>query len=128
MYEVTSIPPEDVRRVRRLLGDTQVQFAKRLGVEPVTVARWETGQRRCAGPYAEAVVRLDPTRRRDSKGLPQGDSATLSAVAQLVRTLFRGSTALAMSALLEHEKLSDGELDALAQLIDAKKKKKKERR
>lgn len=34
-----------IRRARELLGDTQKRFARRLGVHPVTVARWETGKR-----------------------------------------------------------------------------------
>jgi cellulose biosynthesis protein BcsQ/DNA-binding transcriptional regulator YiaG len=54
------LPAEQVRRIRRLLGETQAQFAKRFDVEPVTVARWETGQRKCAGIYAKKIAELDP--------------------------------------------------------------------
>src|SRR5205823_1040723 len=119
-----------VRRIRRHLEETQVQFAKRVGVDPVTVARWETGQRRCTGTYAEAIARLDPERRRSTAPKDAGgrDNATVSALAQLVRTLFQGSTAQAVSALLDHEKLSDRDLDELSRLIDAKKRKRKEKR
>jgi chromosome partitioning protein len=53
--------PEQIRRVRRLLGDTQAQFAKRLVVDPVTVARWEIGQRTCSGLHALTIAQLDPT-------------------------------------------------------------------
>src|SRR5688572_9781446 len=123
MVEMASVSSEDVRRIRRLLDETQVQFAKRLGVDPVSVARWETGQRRCTGAYADAVRRLDPE-ARSSKNEP----ATVSALAHLVRTLFHGSTAQAVSALLSRESMSEEDLDALSRLIEAKKKKKKEKR
>jgi transcriptional regulator with XRE-family HTH domain len=123
MVELPSISAEDVRRIRRLLDETQAQFAKRLGVDPVSVARWETGQRRCTGPYAEAVRRLDPEARAN-----RNEPATVSALAHLVRTLFHGSTAQAVSALLARESMSDEDLDSLSRLIDAKKKKKKEKR
>jgi transcriptional regulator with XRE-family HTH domain len=33
----------EVRRLRRLLGLTQAAFAEKVGVERVTVARWECG-------------------------------------------------------------------------------------
>ena len=123
MVELPTIAPEDIRRIRRLLDDTQAEFAKRLGVDPVSVARWETGQRRCSGTYAEAVRRLDP----QSKQKPN-EPATISALAHLVRTLFHGSTAQAVSALLSRETLSDEDLDSLSRLIEAKKKRKKEKR
>ena len=55
------IQPEDIRRIRRLLGETQVEFAKRLAVDPITVARWETGRRACSGLHAITVARLDPS-------------------------------------------------------------------
>jgi transcriptional regulator with XRE-family HTH domain len=111
------MPPESVRRVRRHLNETQAQFAHRLGVDPVTVARWETGQRRCAGAYAEAVQDLAPV----TPAHPLHEDATVSALAHLARTLFHGSTATAVSALLEHETLSDDDLDTLARLIETKK-------
>jgi transcriptional regulator with XRE-family HTH domain len=118
MAEPPIVPPEEVRRVRRHLDETQARFARRLGVDPVTVARWETGQRRCAGAYADAVRALAPP---TSLG-PTGGDPTVSALAQLARTLFHGSTATALSALLEHESLSNDDLDSLAKLIEAKKK------
>jgi DNA-binding transcriptional regulator YiaG len=37
--------PDDVRRVRRLLGMSQVFFARFLGVDPNTVRSWEQGTR-----------------------------------------------------------------------------------
>ena len=40
-----SYGPEDVRRVRDLLGMSQVVFARFLGVDPNTVRSWEQGTR-----------------------------------------------------------------------------------
>ena len=45
----------DVRRIRKRLGLTQSQFADRLGVTPITVHRWESGQSR---PQRLATNRL----------------------------------------------------------------------
>jgi len=129
MKDLLRMGPDEVRRVRRALDETQVEFARRLEVDPVTVARWETGQRRCAGLYAMAVARLDPHRRlpaADATALSpsSGEEAKLSALTQLVRAFFQGSTAKAVSALVEREKLSDQDLDDLASLIRAKRRSK----
>lgn len=127
----TSVGAEEIRRVRRALDETQAQFAKRLGVDPVTVARWETGQRRCAGLYAVAVARLDPEGRlsigssAEAAALAHGDEARFSALAQLVRAFFDGSTAKAVSALVARETLSKEDLDSLATLIDRKRGKRR---
>ena len=55
------LSPEDVRRVRRLLEETQEEFAKRFSVTKLTVARWETGDRECSGLYATQIAQLDQT-------------------------------------------------------------------
>lgn len=65
-----TLPPEAVRRVRRLLGETQAEFAKRFSVTGLTIARWETGERACAGIYADRVALLDPTRQTSPGKLP----------------------------------------------------------
>lgn len=124
MAKTGAVPPEYVRYVRRHRNETQVQFARQLGVDPVTVARWETGQRACAGDYAETVRRLAPATPRP----PQPEGSTVAALAQLARALFNGSTATAVSALLEDEQLSRDELDALSRLIQAKKTRKAKRK
>lgn len=121
------LDPQDVRRVRHALDETQVQFAKRLGVDPVTVARWETGQRKCGGLYAVHVARLDPEGRLPASAGPmgspaRGEEAKLNALTQLVRAFFHGSTAKAVSALVERERLTDQDLDDLADLIRRKRK------
>jgi DNA-binding XRE family transcriptional regulator len=133
MKEPLSIPPEDIRRVRRRLEETQAQFAKRLGVDPVTVARWETGQRRCTGLYALGVAREDPDGRLSQPILPAGSSASgeeakLSALAHLVRAFFDGSTAKAVSALVTRETLSDEDLATLAKVIERKRRGKEAKR
>jgi transcriptional regulator with XRE-family HTH domain len=127
------IEADEVRRVRRALDETQAQFARRLDVDPVTVARWETGQRRCAGLYAMAIARLDPERRLplaegEAAASEARDEAQLTALTQLVRAFFQGSTAKAVSALVEREKLSDQDLDDLASLIRKKKRSKEGKR
>jgi transcriptional regulator with XRE-family HTH domain len=123
MPDKPTIPAEDVRRIRRHLGETQAQFARRLDVDQVTVARWETGQRACSGPYAVAVARLDPERRKTARaGRATGDEATLSALAHFVRAFFDGSTTRAVSALLAREKLSAQDLETLARLIEKKRR------
>ena len=122
------IAAEDVRRVRRHLDETQAQFARRLDVDQVTVARWETGQRRCSGAYAQAIARLDPERLVQPSPDPEGDEAKLSALAQLVHAFFGGSATRAVAALLARERLSDADLDVLRRIIDGQKKTRKGKR
>jgi transcriptional regulator with XRE-family HTH domain len=46
-----------VRRVRKEFGDTQRAFAKRVGVNPNTVARWERDEV-VVGSTAAILIRL----------------------------------------------------------------------
>ena len=130
MKDAVRIGADEVRRVRRALDETQVEFARRLDVDPVTVARWETGQRRCAGLLRHGGGPPRPpapaARGRRDGCFPtfRSKRPKLSALAQLVRAFFQGSTAKAVSALVEREKLSDQDLDDLASLIRAKRKSK----
>ncbi len=62
------LPADEVRRIRRSLGETQAEFAKRLCVDAVTVARWETDQRKCTGLYAKTIAELDQTNSLLTKG------------------------------------------------------------
>jgi DNA-binding transcriptional regulator YiaG len=41
--ERMSITPEKLREAREGLGESQAEFAARLGVNQTTVSRWETG-------------------------------------------------------------------------------------
>lgn len=46
-----------VKRIRVLLGETQGQFAKRLGVNINMVSRWETGEAEpMRGPVLKALL------------------------------------------------------------------------
>ncbi len=45
----------EVRYLRRMLGDTQGEFAKRLEVERATVNRWENAVAPISGPTAYAI-------------------------------------------------------------------------
>lgn len=50
-----------VRRVRQAMGLTQQQFADRLGVHKVTVAKWETDAQGMRGPAARLIALLGAT-------------------------------------------------------------------
>jgi DNA-binding transcriptional regulator YiaG len=47
-----------VKRVREALGLTQHQFAERVGVHPVTVAKWETDAQGIRGPAVRLMKLL----------------------------------------------------------------------
>jgi len=47
----------DVKRIRHTLGLSQQEFADRLGVHKVTLAKWETDAQGMRGP-AERLIRL----------------------------------------------------------------------
>ena len=49
--------PDDVRRVRRRLGQTQAEFAAMIGVSVGTLRNWEQGRRIPEGP-ARALLRV----------------------------------------------------------------------
>ena len=51
----TELHPEEVRYLRKLIGDTQDEFANRLGVVRATVNRWENGSESVRGPDAYAI-------------------------------------------------------------------------
>lgn len=49
--------PEEVKEIRRKLGLSQSQLALQLGCIPLTVSRWERGERKIPGP-SQAALRL----------------------------------------------------------------------
>ena len=51
----SSLSPLEVRYLRKLIGDTQDEFAQRLGVSRITANRWETGSDYVTGPDAYAI-------------------------------------------------------------------------
>lgn len=49
--------PERVKTIRVMLGETQFQFAERVGVSPDMVHRWETGKSEpMRGPVLKALL------------------------------------------------------------------------
>jgi DNA-binding transcriptional regulator YiaG len=48
---------KDVKRIRESLGLSQREFAERLGVHTITVAKWEAGMQGMRGP-AERLISL----------------------------------------------------------------------
>jgi putative zinc finger/helix-turn-helix YgiT family protein len=51
------LAPEEVRFLRKLLGWSGTDFAKRMGTQPETVSRWEHGKA-AMGPQADRLLRL----------------------------------------------------------------------
>ena len=92
-----------VRRLRQGLGLTQSQFADRLGVTPITVHRWESGQSR---PQRLATARL---RELEDAAAAAPDTPPEAATAALptVPLDFAGDPE-AVSALAEAVRLSHG--------------------
>ncbi len=50
--------PLEIAALRKRLNKTQAQFADILAVDPVTVSRWENGQRQPRPVYARELQRL----------------------------------------------------------------------
>lgn len=44
MKRKTPITGEEIRKARKSLGDTQVQFAERIGIHQGTLSNWEAGK------------------------------------------------------------------------------------
>src|SRR5947208_293686 len=66
MRKQVAITGSDVRRARRGAGLTQAEFAKKIGVSTVTVARWETNQRKCTSDSASRVMAIECEQKRPS--------------------------------------------------------------
>lgn len=49
---------DEIRKLRKALGLTQEQFAKRVGAARVTVAKWEIGKHPPKGLYLQALEKL----------------------------------------------------------------------
>jgi len=63
--EQITLSEDRVRSIRRGLDMTQQQFADAIGVGKVTVARWESGQRKCRAEYARRVLGFSAKRGTD---------------------------------------------------------------
>jgi DNA-binding transcriptional regulator YiaG len=60
--------PAEVVRVRgKVLRETQAQFAARLGVSRVTVARWETGTQSVSASMAKLIQLIAITGRKEER-------------------------------------------------------------
>jgi DNA-binding XRE family transcriptional regulator len=57
---------QQIKAIRQKLGESQSQFAKRLGVTVVTVSRWETGDRQCSAAFANQILALDRPKEHTS--------------------------------------------------------------
>jgi transcriptional regulator with XRE-family HTH domain len=55
---VPIVTGDELRRLRRKAGLTQVQVAERLGVTSTSVARWERGERAISEPVARLITLL----------------------------------------------------------------------
>jgi transcriptional regulator with XRE-family HTH domain len=62
---------ERFRQVRVALGLTQEAAARRLGVDPATVASWETARRRPPASYRYQLLELASSQLNKQKRLPQ---------------------------------------------------------
>ncbi len=72
---VTKLPRRDTeaayfREMRRFLGFDQAEMAKKLGVHPVTVGRWEIGRNRYESAIREKMEKLCADARAE-RGLPE---------------------------------------------------------
>ena len=67
--------PEEIRQYRGRLGLTQAELATMLGVDPVSVSRWERGVRvppmptvlRLALEHLSHIRRRHPARRQEAR-------------------------------------------------------------
>ena len=100
-------PPTDggvqIRRIRKGLGLTQSQFAERLGVTPITVHRWESGQSRPQRLAKNRLRELENVLATESAPASAATTAPLSAV-----PLDFAGNPDAISAVAEAVRLSHG--------------------
>lgn len=63
-----NVEPDELKRLREQIGLSQPEFAAELGVHPMTVSRWERGERGIPEPVARLAERLARERKqRDRK-------------------------------------------------------------
>ncbi len=70
------VPPEEIKNLRNSLEMTQKQFADKLGVKQLTVARWESSERACKGAAAKKIREMQCA--ATSKLLPTTALATVT--------------------------------------------------
>jgi transcriptional regulator with XRE-family HTH domain len=91
-----------VRRARLLLGETQMQFAERFGVEDGTVSRWERGKLR---PHPQALKQMRKIVIREGSFLSDA----------LIRASHLAKIVTPMNDLTRALVVSEGVKDALKQ-------------
>lgn len=93
-----------VRRIRKDMGLTQVQFAERIGVSSITIHRWESGQSR---PRRLALARLRELEGELAEQDAPGESRATSASAATPPLDFAGNPE-GISAVVEALRLAYG--------------------
>lgn len=96
----SELDPLEVRYLRKLIGDTQDEFARRLGVARITVNRWEQGDESLKGPDAYAIRSHTFFRLRGSS--PVIEAAAPAFVANTPRTRKRAQGYKIAGASLHH--------------------------
>jgi len=61
------IAPEEILAIRKALKETQREFGERLGVDPVTVSRWERGASSPKSRIILAALEIATTAGRNKK-------------------------------------------------------------
>lgn len=69
-YYVVVMRGKDVLRIRKKLGMTQPEFARRIGVHWTTVSRWERDEVTIPKPTARLMRLLAEPRKRKRGGRP----------------------------------------------------------
>jgi transcriptional regulator with XRE-family HTH domain len=54
-YIPWKVPAEDIKMNRQLLGISQESLARQIGVDPGTLARWESGAKKPAGMFIQKL-------------------------------------------------------------------------
>ena len=57
-------PHLDIKTVRNRMGLTQVEFAIKLGVDPITISRWERGLSKPSKLAQQRLNDLEPKKKR----------------------------------------------------------------
>ena len=59
--------PEQIIKLRELLGMTQERLAEEIGAQRSTVARWENGKHEPRGGYLKALKKLEAKAKKKHK-------------------------------------------------------------
>ena len=60
--------PDELRRIRKRMGLTQLELAEEIGVARNTVTRWEMGLVAMPGPMAKLIRLIAAQRKAGKKG------------------------------------------------------------